>query len=72
MTRYSDILRGYFASATAKRAIDYLDLTPALQQAARAHGTNALLYYQTNVHLTAAGHRVIAEAIAAHLNARKR
>ena len=72
MAKFSDILRGYFAAATARRGIDYLDLTPALQQAARAEGARTLLYYQTNVHLTAAGHRVIAEAIAAHLKARKR
>jgi len=72
MAKYSDILRRYFAAATAKRGIDFLDLTPALQQAARAQGAQSLLYYQTNVHLTAAGHRIIAETVAAHLKARKR
>jgi hypothetical protein len=72
MKQYSDTQRGYFASATAARGIAFLDLTPALQQAARTHGARTLLYYQTTVHYTPAGHKVVAETIAKHFAERPR
>lgn len=64
MAKYSTTLRQYFAVATAKRGIAFLDLSPALQEAARKLAAGELLYYQTTVHLTAAGHRVVSETIA--------
>ncbi len=41
--------------------IDYLDLTPALQSAARK---NALVFFPDDTHWTAEGHRVVAAALA--------
>jgi lysophospholipase L1-like esterase len=41
----------------------FIDLTPALQAAAQAYGPEKLLYYQRDLHLTAAGHAVIAETL---------
>jgi len=41
----------------------FVDLTPALQTAAKARGAKELLYYRYDLHLTPAGHTVVAEAI---------
>lgn len=41
----------------------FVDLTPALQAAAPARGAEDLLYYRYDLHLTPAGHVVVAEAI---------
>jgi hypothetical protein len=42
----------------------FVDLTPALRQAAREHGGQALLYFPTNVHLSQLGNEVVAWALA--------
>ena len=49
----------------AGKGIEFLDLTPALREAAQA-GT--LVYQPFDTHLTAAGHRIVAEAIAGRLS----
>jgi hypothetical protein len=45
----------------------FVDLTPALQQAARSLEGRELLYYPANVHYTARGHQVVAETLAREL-----
>lgn len=72
MKQYSDTLRRYLGAATAARKIPFLDLTPALQQAARKLGGREFLYYRTTVHFTAQGHNVVAEAIQRHLEEHER
>ena len=46
----------------------FIDLTPALQAATRAKGSQDLLYYRYDLHLTPAGHTVVAEALYTALN----
>ena len=41
----------------------FVDLTPSLQAAAQASGSQELLYYRYDLHLTPAGHAAIAEII---------
>lgn len=71
LAKNSQMLRDYFAAAAKKRGIAFLDLTPALQAAARKFMGSDLLYYQTNVHFSASGHRVVAEAIAERLGQKR-
>jgi hypothetical protein len=47
----------------------FVDLTPALQEAARSLGGRELLYFPANVHYTARGHQVVAETLARELAA---
>jgi hypothetical protein len=42
----------------------FVDLTPALRQAASEHGGQTLLYFPTNVHLSQLGNEVVARALA--------
>jgi hypothetical protein len=42
----------------------FVDLTPALRQAAREYGAQTLLYFPTNVHLSQLGNEVVARALA--------
>ena len=62
---YSRALRAYFAAAADEMGFVFIDATPALQAAAGR--TEELLYFPSNVHYTQAGHRVLAEAVAARL-----
>jgi hypothetical protein len=64
MRRYSRVQRKYFARRAAELGLRFVDLTNPLHQAARATRDRELLYFPTNLHLTAAGHRVIARALA--------
>jgi hypothetical protein len=65
MAEFSRAQRSYLADATAARGVPFVDLTPALQGAARARRGAELLYYPINVHYTPAGQRVVAETVAA-------
>lgn len=67
MRSYSDTLRSYFARRADERGYRYLDLTPFLQEAARTYSSDRPLYFRSNVHLTPAGHAVVARAIEAAL-----
>jgi hypothetical protein len=67
MPRYSESVRRYFAEAAPRFGFKFLDATPAMQQAARALKESELLYFATNVHLTPAGHRVLADATLEYL-----
>ena len=62
MPRFSRTQRDWLRDATRRHGLDYVDLTPAMQEAA-ATGTEPL-YFPRNLHLTAAGHRVVAAALA--------
>ncbi|QPD03657.1 MAG: hypothetical protein Nkreftii_001431 [Candidatus Nitrospira kreftii] len=62
-----DRLRGIVAEISSD--IDYLDLTPALRSAAR---NNTMVFLDDDTHWTAEGHRVVAEALAEALTARKK
>jgi hypothetical protein len=64
MRAYSRGLRAYFAGAAERLKFEYVDLTETINAAARSSRRDALLYFQTNVHLTPAGHRLVAERVA--------
>jgi hypothetical protein len=64
MRAYSRGLRAYFSAAAKRLGFAYVDLTEAINTAARSSRRDALLYFQTNVHLTPAGHRLVAERVA--------
>lgn len=45
----------------------FIDLTPALKEAARTNGSDNLLYYERSLHLTATGNGVVAETLSQEL-----
>ena len=59
--------RQYFKTESRELGYTFIDFTPALADAGNTAG--ALLYVPTNLHLTAFGHRVIADALARELRA---
>jgi hypothetical protein len=64
MPWFSGEQRRYLARRATELELIFVDLTPALQQAARSLEASELLYYPVNVHYTPRGHRVVAEALA--------
>lgn len=58
---FSDAERKYFAERSRVLGYTFVDFTPALQQAAGERGK--LLYFPSNVHLTKAGHAILAETL---------
>lgn len=64
MRAYSDALREYFASRAPQLGYHYDDVTPHLIEAASRSTQDELVYFRTNVHLTPAGHRVVADRLA--------
>jgi hypothetical protein len=59
-----------FLAATARQlGLAFIDLTPPLQAAAARLGGSELLYLTSNLHFSAAGHRVVAEYLAGALPA---
>lgn len=56
--------REHLRALCTRLGVRFLDLTPALREAARARGARELLYYPINVHYTPAGHAVAAAAVA--------
>lgn len=64
LAAFSARQRAHLATASAARGLTFVDLTPALQSAARERG-GELLYYPLNVHYTPAGQRVVADTLAA-------
>jgi hypothetical protein len=62
MRSFSQSQRSFFVEASRVLGFSYLDLTPSLVQAAAG---DELLFYPSNQHYTAAGHRVVAATIAA-------
>ena len=69
MPWYSRTLRAFLAEKGEELGYTFVDQTPALQAAARRLQATELLYFPINVHFTAAGNRVVAEALAAALAA---
>ena len=65
---FSDDERKYFSEKASVFGYVFMDFTPALQQAAREK--SELLYFPSNVHLTKAGHAVVAEVLAKALRER--
>jgi hypothetical protein len=64
---FSSAQREFFRKESEALGIAFLDLTPALQEAGRALQERQLLYYPGILHLTARGHAVVAETLAAFL-----
>lgn len=62
--------RDWLARRSAELGLRFVDLTGPLCAAARAARERELLYFPTNLHLTQAGHRVVAERLAAILTGR--
>jgi hypothetical protein len=54
----------YLEGRAQALGVVFVDLTPALQDAARSLPSDDLLYFPVNLHYTAQGHRVVAEALA--------
>jgi len=65
MPWFSRTQRDYFAHKSRELGFTFVDLTPALQAAAWERQSRDLLYHPINVHFTIAGHRVVAETLAA-------
>jgi len=61
---FSNRQRGYFARKAGQAGFVYRDLTSALQRAAAALPSTRPLYFRSNVHLTPAGHAVVAAEVA--------
>ena len=65
MPWFSGTQRDYLRQKSEELGITFVDLTPALQEAARRLQDQELLYYPANVHYTPSGHRVVGDALAA-------
>lgn len=63
MREFSHQQRTYFQKKGTELGYTFIDLTPALQTAAQANGSQNLLYYRKDLHLTRAGHLVVAQTI---------
>jgi hypothetical protein len=71
LERYSQILRDYFAAQSARLGFAYLDLTPVFQAASARLPAAGRLYFRSNVHLTPAGHQLVAEEVARRISGPK-
>ncbi len=69
MPWFSATQRAWLRDKADELGFAFVDLTPALQAAARALQEDERLYYPANVHYTPAGHRVVGEALATALTA---
>lgn len=67
LREFSNRQRRYLARKAAELGLRFRDLTPALQEAAQRLPSAQPLYFRTNVHLTPAGHRIVAEEITREL-----
>ncbi|MEW5960200.1 MAG: SGNH/GDSL hydrolase family protein [Chloroflexota bacterium] len=63
MPWFSRRQRDFLAGQAQELGYTFIDLTPALQAAAHARGASELLYYRYDLHLTVAGHAVVAETL---------
>jgi hypothetical protein len=64
MPWFSGAQRAYLREKADELGYAFIDLTPALQAAARRLQARELLYHRANVHYTPAGHRVVGDALA--------
>lgn len=60
---FSETQREYFSRKARDLGYHFVDATDALRQAARRQPPEGLLYFRSNVHLTPAGHEVVARAL---------
>ena len=63
MRDFSERLRSWFARAAHREGMVYLDTTVRLAAAAAASSSSSPVYFPVNVHLTATGHSVVADAV---------
>lgn len=63
MREFSDAQRAWFARRCRELGLPFLDLTNALRTAARTGRERELLYFPSNLHLSQAGHRVVAASL---------
>lgn len=63
MSWFSNEQRTFFKEKGVELGYKFIDLTPALQAAARDNGSEDLLYSRADLHFTPRGHRVAAEAM---------
>ena len=68
VTEFSDRQRGYFARKAGEAGFVYRDLTAALQRVTAELPSTRPLYFRTNVHLTPAGHAVVAAEVAEEIS----
>ncbi len=61
--QFSERQRAWLAQRCAALGLPFVDLTAALRAAARSGREHALLYFPSNLHLSQAGHRVIATSL---------
>jgi hypothetical protein len=66
MRGYGDAQRQWLAANARRLGYIYVEVLPYMQKAAE---TRPLLYFPANVHLTAEGHKVLAEAMAPQMRA---
>jgi hypothetical protein len=67
MPWFSQEQRRFIEEQSQTLGFTFIDLTPALQEAARANEAQRLLYDPRDLHLTVAGHTVIAQALSQQL-----
>ncbi len=63
MPWFSQEQRTFFKTKGEELGYQFIDLTPALQAAAQANGSEDLLYSRADLHFTPRGHRIAAEAL---------
>jgi hypothetical protein len=63
MPSFSYEQRQYLAAKGREFGYDFIDLTPGLQELAHASGSQKLLYYRHDLHLTPLGHQALAEVL---------
>ncbi len=63
MASFSQVQRQYLSAKGEELGYYFVDFTPSLQAAGKAHGPQDLLYYQLDLHLTPSGHAVVAGII---------
>jgi len=64
MPWFNEQQQHYLANRTRELGLPFVDLTPALRDAAAQYGLDQPLYFPVNRHFTPTGHQVIAEALA--------
>jgi hypothetical protein len=70
LAAFSRTQREFLAQRAASLGFAFCDFTPALVDAARASGPGTLLYDPKHIHLTPAGHEVVAGVLSAFLRER--
>ena len=68
LRQFSDRQRDYFARQAGEAGFVYRDLTSALQRVTAELPSTRPLYFRTNVHLTPAGHAVVAAEVAEEIS----